>query len=514
MNAPSGKTLTLWIAAMIGWLAFTALLDGMGIPAMVLLLLHILAVGAVLCRVGQGTIVGEGSAFLSPVREGPTALTPYGTAAAWVSGFGTIGFVTAMLMYGPVAYALLGGIVGGMVLVQTVIAPALADSSARSLPHWAAWRFGETAGRIAVVLLGLAGIAILTLQFGFAALLAESVLGISASLLLPFVAALVLLTVLPGGLGTMIPAQATLYLVLFIGIFVPALWLGISQTGIALPYVAPGALLHEIGVAEGKLGLSGGVQPLAAMSLALTAFFGTLALPHTLARWPSERDGAEARWFSQRGTVLVVLVLAAIPLFAITVRADLLLTALVSGVPLPAMDTPAKALASGIATLDPPAWLLAALATGALAAIVAASASATFLVTTTVGDDPERETAGGRLSRCRWIGAGAVFLAFILALAVPVDPLAGFLGLMTLATSVLLAPLVLGLLWFGMTARGALAGLVAGALTYVLLVAFGWDTMDGSALIGLAVSTLASVIVSLIWDEPILSPPIPYPPSK
>jgi len=510
MSAPSGKTLAFWIAATVGWLAFTALLDGLGIPTILLLLLHVLAIGTVLLRIGRETAVGEGSAFLTPEREGPTALTPYGTAAAWVSGFGTIGIVVAISMHGPIAYALIGGIAGGMVIAQTILAPALADSGARSLSDWAGWRFGDAAERVAVFLLVLAGVAVLTLQFGFAALLADAVLGVPAWVLLPFVAALTLLVILPGGLGTMVPAQATLYLVLFVGIFVPALWLGMSETGIAVPYVASGALLHEIAVAEEKLGLSRTAQPLATMVLGLTALFGTLALPHTLARWPAERDGIQAQWFAQRGTVLVILVLAAIPLFVVNMRAGQLLAALMDGKALPSYDTPSSALAGGMATLDPPGWLIAALAVGALAAIVAASASAVFLVMTTSGGDPQRETAGGHLSRCRWIGAGAVALALVLALVSPVDPVAGFLGLMAWAASALLAPLFLGLLWFGMTARGALTGLLAGTSTCALLGILGWGAIEGVALIGLAVSTLASVIVSVIWDEPNLSPPISF----
>ncbi len=514
MNALSGKTLILWIAATIGWLAFTAVLDNLGVPVLLLLLLHILVASIVLFRIARNTMVDQGSAFLSPIREGPTALTPHGAAAAWISGFGTIGVVAAILMHGPVAYALIGGIVGGMVLTQTVLAPAFADSGARSLTHWAEWRFGGTAGRIAVFLLALTGITILTLQFGFVVLLADAVLGVSAWLLLPLIAILVLLAILPGGLATMIPAQAALYLILFVGIFVPAFWLGMSKTGIILPYVAPGALLHEIATAEDKLGLSREADTLVATLLGLTALFGTLALPHTLVRWPAERDGTEARWFAQRGTVLVILVLAAIPLFAIAVRADQLFAVLVNGTPLPSNETPAVALANSMATLNPPEWLIAALGIGALAAIVATCASATFLVTTTTGIDPERETIGGHLSRCRWIGTAAVTFAMALALFVPFDPLAGFLGLMTLAASAGLAPLFLGLFWFRMTARGALAGLVAGALTCAILFGFGLSVMDGVALIGLAISTLASVIASLMPGEPKLSPPVTSPPKR
>ncbi len=514
MNAPSGKGIALWIIATIGWLAFTALLETMGVSPCLLLWLHILAMGVVLWRIGRVTLVSESGAFLSPVRDGPTALTPYGAAAAWISGFGTVGVASVMLMQGPVAYMLIGGIVGGIVLVQTVIAPWLADSGARSLSDWVQWRFGERAGPIMTVLLVLTGIAILTLQFGFAALLAEAVLGVPGWQVVPLVAVLVLLALLPGGLETMLPAQAALYLVLFVGILVPALWLAMAQTGIVVPHLAPGALLHEIAVAEEMLALTRTMPPGQAMVLGLTVLLGTLALPHTLSRWTAERDGMQARWFAQRGTVLVFLILAAVPLFVIAVRAEQLFAALGEGMTVTSGETPRAALALAMATLDPPAWLIAAICAGALAAVVAASASAAFLVTTTLDGDPGRETAGGLLSRCRWAAAGAVGLAVLLALAVPINPVAGFIGLMTLAASAFLAPLVLGLLWFGMTTGGAVAGLLCGAMTCIILGAQGWGVMDGLALWGLAASTLASIIVSVIWSEPTLSPPLTLPPES
>jgi len=174
---------------------------------------------------------------------------------------------------------------------------------------------------------------------------------------------------------------------------------------------------------------------------------------------------------------------------------------LAGGGQLPLHETAVQAVAGGIATLDPPAWLRAALGAGALAAIVAASASATLLVTSAVAGDPTKETAGGELSRLRLIAGVAVILSVLIALVMPVDPVAAFLGVLGFAASAYLAPFGLGLMWAGMTARGALAGFVAGAVPCLGLAGFGWGVADGLALVSLALSALASIGVSLAAKE-------------
>ena len=506
---PSGKSLLVWFAALAVWLAFGALLETVGVPAVALLLLDVLAVTAILWRIARHATAGTAGDFLMPMQEGPNALAPYGLAATWISGFGTVGLTAAILMNGPGSYALVAGIVGGLVIGQTILAPALAETGARSLTHWVRERFAGIAGGFMSVVLALTGLAILTVQFAFAALLGEALFDLPAYIPVLLTALLVIVVVLPGGQTTMGPAQAALYLLLFAGLIVPAFWFTVSETGIVVPYLAPGALLHEIAVAEAKMGIGREPQALAAVVLGLTALFGTLGLPHTMVRWPVERTGRNARWFAQRGTVLALLAIGVVPLFAIAARARILAAALETGIAPPLPASSVEALSAGLAVIDPPGWLLAALGTGGLAAILAAAASAVFLVAGSGGGDPERETAGGLLSRLRWRGGAAVALAAFGALVIPLDPLTAFFGLLAYAASALLAPVTLGLLWHGTTARGATAGTLAGTITLLAFAMTGWQA---GALAGLAVSILATVLVSLATREPVLSPPVAIPP--
>lgn len=512
MRALTGKTLALWLTALFGWLCLGALLGASGVPAVMLLALNLAATGAVLWRIARGTVVNQANGFLIAYREEPSALTPHAIAAVWISGFGTVGVGAAILVYGHDAFALVAGLVGGGILTSLLIAPALADSGAVSLPEWLIRRFGAGAGWFVKGSLALSGLAVIVVQLAFAALVGQAMFGLPSAVLLPFVAVLVLLAMLGGGMGTMVPAQAVLFLILFVGVLVPALWLGISETGIIVPHFAPGALLHEGAVAEGRLGVEAGSDPFAAMMLGLTVLLGTLAMPHALVRYPSERDGRAARYHAQRSTLLAVAVIAAVPLFAIAVRSEQLLAALAAGVPLPADATPVEAIAQGIATLAPPAWLLAMFGAGTIAALVATSASATLLVAGALGGDPRRETAGGVLARFRWVATGTVIVAMLVALTLPVDPVTAFFALMAFAASAFLAPLILSLMWLRLTSGGALAGVFAGAALCTVLGAFGWSATGGVAVAGFTVSTLAAVLVSLIRSNPEPSPPLEIPP--
>ena len=512
MSAPTGKTLALWTMILVGWLGVSALLGALGASAALLLALHLLATAAILWRIARGTMVGQAREFLTAYREEPSALTPYAVAGAWISGFGTVGIGAAILVQGHDAFALVIGLVGGLVLASLLVAPALAESGAVSLPDWMIRRFGSGAGSFVKGALAVSGVALIAVQLGFAALVGQAMFGVPPLLLVPVVAVLVLLAVLAGGMGTMVPAQALLFAILFVGVLVPALWLGMAETGIPLPHLAPGAVLYEGAVAEARLGVDIGGDPFAAMMLGLTVLLGTLALPHTLVRYPSERDGRAARYFAQRGSLLAVAVIAAIPLFAITVRAEQVFAALAGGMPLPVDATPAQALAQGIAILDPPAWLLAVFGAGAIAAPVAACASAILLVASALGGDPRRETAGGVLSRFRWVGAGTVGVGAVLALGMPVDPLTAFFALLAIAASAFLAPLVLSLMWLGLTAGGALAGVVTGAVVCIALAALGWSVTGGVAVVGVGASAVAAVVVSLVRRDPEPSPPVRIPP--
>lgn len=508
MKALSIKALTVWSLGLAGWLGLSAGLSALGVPAGMLLIGHMGAIAILLWRLARENAAYQATDFLMPASEGPNALTPYGYATAWMSGFGTVGLVALLLMQGAGAFAVVGAMLGALGIVWMLIAPVLAESGARSLTDWSCQRFGAASGGSVRAVLALSGMAVLVLQLGFAGMLVQSVAGVSPWVVLPGMAVLILLAVLGGGFGSATPAQAALFLVMLSGVLVPAFALGWAETGTIVPHLAGGALLHETAEAAARVGATPARNPLAETMQALTLLFGLIALPPMLVRWPVERSGAEARYFAQRGMVVAAIVLLALPLFAIAVHAQFHATALATGVAVPVFETPAAALAGAVAVLDPAGWLVAALCIGALAAIVAGCIKATLLIIAALAArDPALETAGGELSRYRWSGALAVGVALLLALLLPIDPLAGFMGLLALATASLCAPLVLAVVWSGLTGTGALTGALGGATAYAALLVQGWSMAEGAALLALLASTGAAVIVSTFWPADTPAPP-------
>ncbi len=507
MTLSFAKHAALWSVAGILWIAATALLGALGLSAPWLAVLHLAVLGAGLGWIGRRGAARGAVAFLAPPADGPIPLAPYAGTAAWISGFGTVGLVAALLMDGAAAYGLVGAVVGALTLSLMLVAPALSRARSRSLRGWFVERFGAGAGPVAAGALIAGALAMLTVQLGFAALVAEAVPGLPAGLAVSVTALLAMLAVLGGGMGTLARAQALLFVALAVGILVPAAWLGIARTGIAVPHVAPGALLHETQAAMARLGEGAADDPVAAAMLSLTVLLGLLAQPHTLVRWPAgARDGG-SRVFARRSVVMAVAVMGAIPLLAIAARAWAYGAAVAQGGAMPAFDAPGTALAEAIALAEPPAWLLAASGAGALAAIVAACAGAALVVVDALSGDPARETAGGTVLRYRWTAALAVVLAAGTVLTVPFDPLAAFLALLAFSASAFVVPLLAGALWPGATAAGALAGAVVGGVAFAVSVLAGWHPTSGLAPLCVPLSAAATAIVSTVRPGP--APPTP-----
>ncbi|WP_245669180.1 sodium/solute symporter [Nocardia speluncae] len=191
-------------------------------------------------------------------------------------------------------------------------------------------------------------------------------------------------------------------------------------------------------------------------SLMIATFLGTMGLPHVLVRFYTNRDGRAAR-----ATALTVIAMVGVfylfpvllGVFARLYVPQLLITG-----------------TSDAAVLLLPSSALAGLPGQLLAALVAAGAMAAFLSTSSglvvsIAGVLSTDVLRGRIRdfRLAALAAGAVPLA--LSLSVVSLDLSRTVGLaFSLAASTLCPLLVLGIWWRGLTAAGAVAGLVAGGV--------------------------------------------------
>ena len=205
----------------------------------------------------------------------------------------------------------------------------------------------------------------------------------------------------------------------------------------------------------------------ATYSLLLALFLGTMGLPHVLVRFYTNPDGRAAR----RTTAVVLGLLGAFYLFPPVYGAlgrvytpDLLLTGrtdtVVLALPARMLPGPWGELASAL------------LVSGAFAAFLSTSSGLVVSVAGVLSQDLLRgltadDTRTGRSARpVRLFQAGAVLavlVPLVVSLGQPRTSLADTVGLaFAVAASTFCPLLVLGIWWRGLTAAGALAGLVVG----------------------------------------------------
>jgi cation/acetate symporter len=190
-------------------------------------------------------------------------------------------------------------------------------------------------------------------------------------------------------------------------------------------------------------------------SLILATFLGTMGLPHILVRFYTNPDGRAAR----QTTAIVLALLGAFYVFPAVYGVlgrlyapELLLTGRTDAV---VLVLPSRMM-PGL-----PGELLGALvAAGAFAAFLSTASGLLVLVAGALSQDVLGSTTVGGFRRAAAIGGGVALLLGLAVEPFDINRLVGWA--FAIAASSFCPLLVLGIWWRGLSARGALAGLVAG----------------------------------------------------
>jgi Na+(H+)/acetate symporter ActP len=225
--------------------------------------------------------------------------------------------------------------------------------------------------------------------------------------------------------------------------------------GAATPVVAGTPSAGTDWIASGG-GLGGGHPLYQVLSIIVATFLGTMGLPHVLVRFYTNPDGRAAR----RAALAVIALLSLFYLFPTLLGAfarlyvpQLLITGTADA---------AVLLAPGAAIGGPAGQLLAALvAAGAIAAFLATSSGLLVSIAGALSTDVLR----GRVRDFRVAAVVGGLIPIPLSLATSGLELSRSVGLaFAVAASTLCPLLVLGIWWRGLTAVGAVWGLVVGGL--------------------------------------------------
>ena len=484
--------------------------DVAAVVCVVLVTIGIGAYGLRLARTTSDFLVASRS--VSPLWGASAIGGEYLSAASFLGVAGLVLAYGVDMLWYPV------GFVAGYLVLLLLVAAPLRRSGAYTIPDFAEARLGSTPlRRLASVLVVGIGWLYLVPQLQGAGLTLRTTTGAPAWVGAALVAVVVVVNVAGGGMRSATYVQAFQYWLKLTALAVPALVLVLAwradgapavaatrprcsasdtvvrldatvrvqvagsvavrldgqpvtlrgtptlRRGSTVVFPAGAAVPHVDGLAPSRgvdwarpLSGAGGLEhPLyATYALALATFLGTMGLPHVLVRFYTNPDGAAAR-----RTTLVVLVL---------LGAFYLLPALFGA--LGRLYTP-ELLMTGqtdAVVLALPGALVGGLGGQLLEALLVAGAFAAFLSTSsgllvsTAGvlvQDVLRGTV--RDFRRATVVAGVVPLALaVVASRLPVGQVVALA--FAVAASTFCPLLVLGIWWRGLTAPGAVAGLVAG----------------------------------------------------
>jgi cation/acetate symporter len=418
-----------------------------GVVAIVAVSVATLVVGTFGLRLSRTTSdFYVASRTVGPVANASAIGGEYLSAASFLGVAGLVLARGADSLWYPVGWT-----AGYLVLLMFVAAP-LRRSGAYTLPDFAHLRVESmTARSVSSVLVVLIGVLYLIPQFQGAGLTMQALTGAPAWVGEVTVASVVLLIVVSGGMRSITLVQAFQYWLKLVALLVPVFFLLVRWRSDGSPGV-------------GRLGVTDWVEPLArphglylTYSLILATFLGTMGLPHVVVRFYTNRDGRAAR----RTTVVVLALLSCFyllpPVYGVLGRVyafDLVASGRSDSV---VLELPSRVLGGPTGDL-----LTALLGAGAFAAFLSTSSGLVVSIGGVLSQDLlSRHLDGVRAFRVASVAAATVTLGLTLAssgLAVAHAVELAF----AVAASTFCPLLLLGIWWRGLTARGAVAGLVAG----------------------------------------------------
>jgi Na+(H+)/acetate symporter ActP len=419
-----------------------------------------LAVGAFGLRVSRTT----SDFFVASRRVGPF-LNASAISGEYLSAASFLGVAGLVLLRGVDTLWYPIGWTAGYLLLLVFVAAPLRRSGAYTLPDFAEFRVESQAARqVASWLVCLIGALYLVPPFQGAGLTLRAVTGAPTWVGAALVAVVVLVNVVAGGMRSITLVQAFQYWVKLCALLVPALilWRAWHHDG------SPTRNLHA---ADWVDPLQGPHATYLTYSLILATFLGTMGLPHVVVRFYTNHDGTSAR----RTTLGVLAMLSIFYLLPTAYGAlgriytrDLVASGRTDSV---VLELPGRVLGGTGGTV-----LTALLGAGAFAAFLSTSSGLVVSISGVLSQDVLSRRFGS-VTGFRIGGVLAAGGALLLAAGSQGLPVAHAVELaFAVAASTFCPLLLLGIWWRGLTARGAILGMVCGGIlsgTAVLAVMVG-----------------------------------------
>ena len=347
----------------------------------------------------------------------------------------------------PIGYA------AGYLLVLAFVAAPLRRSGAYTIPDFVEARLeSRSARRVTSAAVLIIGWLYIVPQLHGAGITLEVVAGLPTWVGAIVVAVLVAALVAAGGMRAITFVQGFHYWLKLTALLVPVVFVAFALGG------APETVDPQL-VFPPSAG-PGGIDAYATGSLLLALLLGTMGLPHVLVRFYTSPDGVSAR----TTTVIVLVMVSAF--YAVSSAMGILSRIVAPDLAVPGVaDTVVLVLPSRVVPGPVGQLLTALIVAGAFAAFLATSAGLVVSLAGVVSQDVFRGSV-------RSFRLSAVLCALVpLAVALLTAPagLVASVGLVFVFAASSLSPVILlGVWWTRLTARGAIAGMIAGGLSCAL----------------------------------------------
>jgi cation/acetate symporter len=461
-------------------------------------------------------------AGVSPLANGMATAADWMSAASFISMAGLISFMG----YDGSVYLM--GWTGGYVLLALLLAPYLRKFGKFTVPDFIGERYYSKSARLVAVFCALLvsftyvagqmrGVGVVFSRF----LEVDITTGVIIGMII------VLFYAVLGGMKGITYTQVAQYCVLIFAFMVPAIFISFQMTGNPIPQMGFGSkgadglyLLEKLNGLSTELGFSEytnrSKSTLDVFAITAALMAGTAGLPHVIVRFFTVKKVRDARKSAGLALLFIAILYTAAPAIAVFARLNLIQT--VSGQPYAQMpqwfsnwektgllgfedkngdgliqyaadpmlnelrvDQDIMVLANPeIANL--PAWVVALVAAGALAAALSTAAGLLLVISSSVSHDLIKSVFKPNISEkseliaARLAALGAVVVAGYFGINPP-----GFVAAVValafgLAAASFFPAIILGIFYKKMNKEGAISGMVVGItlmLFYILKFKFG-----------------------------------------
>jgi len=465
---------------------------------------------------------------VSPLANGMATAADWMSAASFISMAGIIAFAG----YDGSVYLM--GWTGGYVLLALLLAPYLRKFGKFTVPDFIGDRYySDTARIVAVICALIVSFTYVAGQMRGVGVVFSRFLEVDINTGVIIGMVIVLFYAVLGGMKGITYTQVAQYCVLIFAFMVPAIFISIQMTGNPIPQLGMGSQLNdgsgmylldklnglstELGFAEYTDGKKSLVD---VFMITLALMVGTAGLPHVIVRFFTVKRVKDARKSAGLALLLIAILYTTAPAVAVFARTNMINT--VSDQDYASMpewfknwentgllafddkngdgkiqyvadkskneltvDRDIMVLANPeIANL--PAWVIALVAAGGLAAALSTAAGLLLVISSSVSHDLIKKVFVPTISEKGelWAARGAATVAVVIAGYFGINP-PGFVAAVValafgLAAASFFPAIVLGIFYKKMNKEGAIAGMVVGiSLMLFYMLKFKFGIFDG-----------------------------------